>query len=442
MSDVIDAEVTSLVVSGSGALSIRRAPETVLAEAHKAAAALKRVIDAKPKKVMFNGEQYLEFEDWQTTGRFYDITPSIVEDRYVEYGGARGFEAVAVAIRGDGVEISRAAAMCLDDEENWGSRSKYEWHYVRKSDGATCKEDPGREEIIWEAGGAGKGNRPRKVRVCVGEEKVPLFQLRSMAQTRAQAKVLRNVLSFVPVLAGYRPTPAEELAVTYEPNDGRQDYESQEGAQGEEPKPAARRGRPRKEEPKQEPATAEEVKPVTNQADIDEWKRIVQLAVQHGIDTTPRGASDAVHAWLTRRFKVKDFTQLEQEQRERVLAWIKYGNEDGPQSQPETPPEEKPLPVTQTASTQAVAQRNDPEIQRKVASLEKWAHNGGKGGKDEAGVVLRRKCVEVFKMGLEKVLAEIPNSYHVLIEWAAEPDLATADRQIIESAKEVLDAAK
>ena len=35
-----------------------------------------------------------------------------------------------------------------------------------------------------------------------------------MAQTRAGAKALRNVLSWVAVLAGYRPTPAEEIIDT------------------------------------------------------------------------------------------------------------------------------------------------------------------------------------------------------------------------------------
>ena len=32
-----------------------------------------------------------------------------------------------------------------------------------------------------------------------------------MAQTRAQAKALRNVLAWVVVMAGYAPTPAEEM---------------------------------------------------------------------------------------------------------------------------------------------------------------------------------------------------------------------------------------
>jgi hypothetical protein len=38
-----------------------------------------------------------------------------------------------------------------------------------------------------------------------------LWQLRSMAQTRACAKALRNVLAWIVVLAGYSPTPAEEM---------------------------------------------------------------------------------------------------------------------------------------------------------------------------------------------------------------------------------------
>ena len=52
---------------------------------------------------------------------------------------------------------------------------------------------------------------PKKEKMCVGEESVPLFQLRSMSQTRACAKALRNALAWVVVLAGFQPTPAEEL---------------------------------------------------------------------------------------------------------------------------------------------------------------------------------------------------------------------------------------
>lgn len=143
-------------------LAMRRAPELVLEEAKRAAKALQDVISKKARPVRFNGEQYLEFEDWQTVGRFYGITAKVVRTAPVDFGDVRGFEASAVAINTNtGDEISAADSMCLNDEPNWKSK--------------------------------------------------PLFQLRSMAQTRACSKCLRNVLAWVVVLAGYRPTPEEEM---------------------------------------------------------------------------------------------------------------------------------------------------------------------------------------------------------------------------------------
>lgn len=143
-------------------LAMRRAPELVLEEATRAAKALQDVISRKARPVRFNGEQYLEFEDWMTVGRFYGITAKVTRTAPVDFGDVRGFEATAVAINTNtGEEVSAADSMCLNDEPNWKSK--------------------------------------------------PLFQLRSMAQTRACAKCLRNVLAWVVVLAGYRPTPAEEM---------------------------------------------------------------------------------------------------------------------------------------------------------------------------------------------------------------------------------------
>jgi molybdopterin converting factor small subunit len=146
-------------------VAVYRPPEVVLAEAQKAAKALADVVSKKVKPVIMNGEQYLEFEDWQTVGRFYGVTAKTVSTAFIEYGSVQGFEARAVAIRADGMELSGAEAMCLNDEPNWKSK--------------------------------------------------PLFQLRSMAQTRACAKALRNVLAWVVVLAGYKPTPAEEMQGVY-----------------------------------------------------------------------------------------------------------------------------------------------------------------------------------------------------------------------------------
>ena len=166
MSIVPNGEVAQALTidAGSGeilsALSLVQAPSETLANARKAAVALQEVIAKKKKPVIFKGEQYLEFEDWQTVGRFYGTTAKVVETNPVDVGNVHGFRAVAVALH-DGREISRAEAYCLTDEEQWAKK--------------------------------------------------PIFQLASMAQTRAAAKVLRNVFSWVVVLAGYRATPAEEM---------------------------------------------------------------------------------------------------------------------------------------------------------------------------------------------------------------------------------------
>jgi hypothetical protein len=148
------------------ALAVPRPPDVVLKEAQKAAKALSKVIEGKPKKVVFNGKTYLQFEDWQTLGRFYGVTAVSRSTKYVEYGEGdskvMGFEAQADALLVSSNQvISSAEAMCLNDEPNWSRK--------------------------------------------------PLFQLKSMAQTRACAKALRNVLAWVVVLAGYAPTPAEEM---------------------------------------------------------------------------------------------------------------------------------------------------------------------------------------------------------------------------------------
>lgn len=136
-------------------------PDQVVEQARVAAQTLKKVIDSKPKKVLINGEQYLEFEDWQTLGRFYGYTVAATETSEIwREGKLIGFSAKAVVYQ-NGAVVSNAEASCMRDEANWKTR--------------------------------------------------PEFMLKSMAQTRACAKALRNVLAWVAVLAGYRPTPAEEM---------------------------------------------------------------------------------------------------------------------------------------------------------------------------------------------------------------------------------------
>src|SRR4051812_3524194 len=167
-----------------GPLSIARPPEVVLKEAIQAAECLKALLDAQPDQVILNGKRYLKFEDWQTVARFYGVTVRVTNSKPIRFQIGEqeviGFTAIADALLvANGQVISSAESMCLNDEPRWRSRPKYEYQNGRRK-------------------------RP-------GDDPVPLFQLRSMAQTRACAKALRNVMAWVVVLAGYCPTPAEEM---------------------------------------------------------------------------------------------------------------------------------------------------------------------------------------------------------------------------------------
>lgn len=192
-------------------ITVYREPKIVLEEARRAAEALTDVVKSKPKKVIINDEQYLEFEDWQTLGRFYGLTVKVEWTKPINLEGVRGWEAQAVVLDRDGNVISSAEAMCLNDEEKWSTKSKFEYHYVLK-DGTKIIDNPPKDQIVWIDNPNKSGKKmPKKDRVKVADQPVPSFQLRSMAQTRACAKAFRNVLAWVVVLAGYKPTPAEEM---------------------------------------------------------------------------------------------------------------------------------------------------------------------------------------------------------------------------------------
>lgn len=148
-------------------LTIFRDPTTVLVEARKAAQALGEVIKGKSNPVKFNGEQYLEFEDWQTVAQFYGCTVKTHDAVAVTINDIQGAKAVAEVMDTSGNVIGGAESYCMRDEYNWKSK--------------------------------------------------PWFQLASMAQTRAGSKALRNRFSWVVVLAGYKGTPAEEMEEVFKP---------------------------------------------------------------------------------------------------------------------------------------------------------------------------------------------------------------------------------
>lgn len=108
--------------------------------------------------------EHIQYEGWQTAGKYYGYSVKTFDAEYVEYGGTWGFKAKAVVVNEHtGIQVGGAEALCMSDEPNWSRK--------------------------------------------------PKFQLASMAQTRAGSKALRQILGFVVALAGYNPTPVEEMTI-------------------------------------------------------------------------------------------------------------------------------------------------------------------------------------------------------------------------------------
>ncbi len=137
-------------------------PKVVLARAEKVAKALKSFLDRKGSHVQFNGRRYPQAEDWQFVATFFGHTARVREVRELRnHDVLLGYVAFAEVVNPASHVVSSAEAACMFSEPNWSKK--------------------------------------------------PDFQIRSMAQTRACAKALRNVFAWVMVLAGLAPTPAEEM---------------------------------------------------------------------------------------------------------------------------------------------------------------------------------------------------------------------------------------
>ena len=194
--------MSTAVVPIEGGLAVLGKPKDMLKQAQEVADLL---MDVVLKQKLFHdigGKRHIEVTAWQFGAHFYGITAKITElCPYVdELTGAAGFKATADAVLiATGQVISSGQAMCLNNEDNWSTRPKYEY----------------------------KNNE----RIQTGEVRVPSFQLASMAQTRAIGKVLSNVLRFVVVLAGFSDTPAEDM--TGDEHDQRAKDERQPGREPE-----------------------------------------------------------------------------------------------------------------------------------------------------------------------------------------------------------------
>jgi hypothetical protein len=176
-------EITKLTPI-EGGLTLLGNPKQMLRQAQEVAEVLMDVVLKQKLYQDIGKSRHIEVPAWQFAAHFYGISAKIVEGATVPYvdelTGAAGFKSRAEAMLiSTGQVISAGEALCLNNEDNWSMRPKYEYQ---------------------------NGNR-----VQTGQVHVPSFQLMSMAQTRAIGKALSNILRFVVVLAGFADTPAEEM---------------------------------------------------------------------------------------------------------------------------------------------------------------------------------------------------------------------------------------
>lgn len=139
-----------------------RDPETILKEAQERAFALTKMVEQTKSFTQIGPSKHLRVEAWITIGQFYGCSARVTDTQEISIGGVTGFKAHAkVTHDASGQILTEADSLCMQDEDNWSDK--------------------------------------------------PLFQLMSMAQTRAISKALAAKFRWVVVLGGYSSTPAEEM---------------------------------------------------------------------------------------------------------------------------------------------------------------------------------------------------------------------------------------
>ena len=149
---VLDATVNLGVVHGDG-------PAELVRRATEAADVLAKVIEDKKLYSSIQGKRYVRVEGWTTLAVMLGCLPR--EATVVRREDGTYEATVELCRMSDGVVLTRASAECGMDETKWA--------------------------------------------------KGPDYARRSMAATRATSKACRLAFSWVMVLAGFQPTPAEEM---------------------------------------------------------------------------------------------------------------------------------------------------------------------------------------------------------------------------------------
>ena len=131
--------------------------------AQQKAQKLKEIVDSQKLSVKIGPSEHLRVEGWQTIGKGYGYTCKTAVTELIRGGEGViiGVKARATILDGNGLEVGGAESFCFGDEE----------------------------------GKKGQG----------------VAQWAGMAQTRAESRAFKQILSWVVILAGYNPTPAEEM---------------------------------------------------------------------------------------------------------------------------------------------------------------------------------------------------------------------------------------
>lgn len=134
-------------------------PAELISAASAVASQLKEVVIQAHLAQNIQGKEYVKVEGWTTLGMLLGLLPREVSTEAKEDGS---YVSTVAFCRADGSVVTQASAECGDETDGkWASR--------------------------------------------------PPYARRSMAQTRATGKAARLAFSWIMALAGYAPTPAEEM---------------------------------------------------------------------------------------------------------------------------------------------------------------------------------------------------------------------------------------
>lgn len=279
---------------------------TLVQGAREMANALADVIERQHLAVVIQGRKYVRIEGWTTLAVMLGVMAREVST--VEQDGI--YTATVELVRmSDGACISRASAECGSDDE----LDRY-------------------GKPVW-------ANRPRYAR-------------RSMAQTRATGKACRLAFSWIMALAGYEPTPAEEMP------DLRPDERS------------------------------EQQQPVERLITENQRKLLEARISQHQLNR------EGVKTWVMRRFGVEHFHELSRQQLDDVLDQLprmaeikaeREAREEATAEREAIQAEGKPEPEPEPEPKQGIAQ---------AEHMENMAKDLRAAGRHQSGKVRPREAVE------------------------------------------------